>query len=269
MVNLPRKMRDAIRRAVKAIKRNFASMPVKERRLLYGMLAALVPMLVTADLVTQHFFLSHETTKSVLAQATEVPVGSIVANRDGIKSLDIFRSRALDNVAIVTYWMNGQITKSILPPDSYKAFEQTVLFASTTPIHYKQSNGESEAFLVGGDKFDFASLLSTTVSCMTIFLIAQHFLFRPKPFQVIHPKDIAVSMDDLIGSDDIKDEVTQLADLWEQRSTFERHGITRTWHVLFTGPAGTGKTKMASALARRLNAFPYTEVMTLPAVLEW
>lgn len=253
MVNLPRQMRDAVRRAIKAIKRNYASMPVKERRLLYGMLVALVPMLVTAVLVTQHFFLSQVTKKSVLAQATEVPIGNIVANRDGIKSLDVFRSRGFDNVAIVTYWKNGQITKSILPPDSYRAFEQTILVADPTPIHYKQANGEPEAFRGGEDEFDFASLLSTTISCMMIFLIAQHLLFRPKPFRVIHPKDIAVSMDDLIGSDDIKDEVTQMADMWEQRSTFERHGITHTWHVLFTGPAGTGKTKMASALAKQLN----------------
>ncbi|CAG9172445.1 ATP-dependent zinc metalloprotease FtsH [Cupriavidus laharis] len=253
MVNLPRAMRGAIRRAVKAIKRAYGSMPVNERRLLYGMLAALVPMLGAAVLLTQHSSLRAENKRSVLAQAMEVSVGSIVANRNGIESFDVFRSSAFENVAIVTYWKDGRITKSILPPDSYKTLEQSLLFAGTTPIRFKQSDGEPEAFLSSENKINFSSLLSTTLLSMMTFLVAQHFLFRPKPFRVIQPKDLTVSMDDLVGSKDIKDEVTQLADLWEQRSTFERHGITRTWHVLLTGPAGTGKTKMASALAKRLN----------------
>lgn len=110
-----------------------------------------------------------------------------------------------------------------------------------------------EPLMPSGDAFNFASLLGMTFSCMMLFLVAQRFLFRPKSFRVIHPGDISVSMGDLIGLDDIKDEVTQLADLFEQREAFEQHGIGHTWHVLFTGPAGTGKTKMASALAGRLN----------------
>ena len=70
---------------------------------------------------------------------------------------------------------------------------------------------------------------------------------------VITPDKLKGSMDDLIGMDDIKQEVLHLEDMIRNRSLYRSHGIDKPFNVMLTGPAGTGKTKLAGYLAKKLN----------------
>ena len=70
---------------------------------------------------------------------------------------------------------------------------------------------------------------------------------------VIMPDQLKGSMDDLIGMDDIKQEVLHLEDMIRHRSVYRSHNIDKPFNVMLTGPAGTGKTKLAGYLAKRLN----------------
>ncbi|MES2261067.1 MAG: AAA family ATPase [Pseudomonadota bacterium] len=70
---------------------------------------------------------------------------------------------------------------------------------------------------------------------------------------VITPDQLKGSMDDLIGMDDIKQEVLHLEDMIRNRSIYKSHNIDKPFNVMLTGPAGTGKTKLAGYLAKRLN----------------
>jgi cell division protease FtsH len=60
------------------------------------------------------------------------------------------------------------------------------------------------------------------------------------------------SIDDLVGMNDIKSEVRQIKDQYERRAEYAEYGITKPFNVMFSGPAGTGKTKLASYLAKEL-----------------
>ncbi|MFA9217640.1 MAG: AAA family ATPase [Sphingomonadaceae bacterium] len=71
--------------------------------------------------------------------------------------------------------------------------------------------------------------------------------------QVLAPDQLHGSMDDLIGMDDIKQEVRHLEDMLQQRALYQQHAIDQPFNVMLTGPAGTGKTKLAGYLAKRLN----------------
>lgn len=71
--------------------------------------------------------------------------------------------------------------------------------------------------------------------------------------QVTMPKDIDGDMDDLIGMDDIKREVLQLEDMIVNRELYASYGVNKSFNVMMSGPAGTGKTKLASYLAKRLD----------------
>lgn len=71
--------------------------------------------------------------------------------------------------------------------------------------------------------------------------------------QVLAPDQLHGSMDDLIGMDDIKQEVLHLEDMIRNRALYRRHDIDKPFNVMLTGPAGTGKTKLAGYLAKRLN----------------
>ncbi|TFW21529.1 AAA family ATPase [Duganella callida] len=70
---------------------------------------------------------------------------------------------------------------------------------------------------------------------------------------VLTPDQLSGSMDDLIGMEDIKQEVLHLEDMIRNRALYKEHDIDKPFNVMLTGPAGTGKTKLAGYLAKRLD----------------
>ena len=70
---------------------------------------------------------------------------------------------------------------------------------------------------------------------------------------VITPDKLKGSMDDLIGMEDIKQEVLHLEEMIRNRSEYQSHNIDKPFNVMLTGPAGTGKTKLVGYLAKKLN----------------
>ena len=71
--------------------------------------------------------------------------------------------------------------------------------------------------------------------------------------KVTQPDKLRGSLDDLIGMEDIKREVRHLESMIHNRSVYKSHNIDKPFNVMLTGPAGTGKTKLAGYLARQLN----------------
>ncbi|MDB5841598.1 MAG: family ATPase [Herminiimonas sp.] len=70
---------------------------------------------------------------------------------------------------------------------------------------------------------------------------------------VIKPENLKGSMDDLVGMEDIKQEVAHLEEMIHNRSLYRSHNIDKPFNVMLTGPAGTGKTKLAGYLAKKLD----------------
>jgi cell division protease FtsH len=81
-----------------------------------------------------------------------------------------------------------------------------------------------------------------------------YFQFRgqSKSLKFIEPAQVHGSIDDLVGMDDIKAEVAQIKDQYQRRAEYAEYGISKPFNVMFSGPAGTGKTKLASYLAKDL-----------------
>lgn len=73
-----------------------------------------------------------------------------------------------------------------------------------------------------------------------------------KALKFIEPSQVHGSIDDLVGMDDIKTEVAQIKDQYQRRAEYAEYGISKPFNVMFSGPAGTGKTKLASYLAKEL-----------------
>ncbi|HJV85361.1 MAG TPA: AAA family ATPase [Noviherbaspirillum sp.] len=70
---------------------------------------------------------------------------------------------------------------------------------------------------------------------------------------VVKPENLKGSMDDLVGMDDIKAEVAHLEEMIRNRDLYRSHNIDKPFNVMLTGPAGTGKTKLAGYLAKKLD----------------
>lgn len=74
-----------------------------------------------------------------------------------------------------------------------------------------------------------------------------------KKYNIVRPEDITDDLNDLVGINNIKEEILQLKDIIQNMSKYKSIGINKTFNIMFSGPAGTGKTKVASSLAKELN----------------
>ncbi|HKQ25660.1 MAG TPA: AAA family ATPase [Burkholderiales bacterium] len=105
-------------------------------------------------------------------------------------------------------------------------------------------------------KDDWKAGVSAVLSAaLTVGLLT--FLFfqlkaQYKALKFIEPAQVQGSIDDLVGMDDIKAEVAQIKDQYQRRAAYAEYGISKPFNVMFSGPAGTGKTKLASYLAKEL-----------------
>lgn len=73
--------------------------------------------------------------------------------------------------------------------------------------------------------------------------------------QVLMPENIKGSLDEnLVGMEDIKKELRTVGTMLANRTQYASHGVMGVANIMFTGPAGTGKTKSAAFLAKELNA---------------
>jgi cell division protease FtsH len=96
------------------------------------------------------------------------------------------------------------------------------------------------------------SLLSAVLVLGLLAFVSMQLKGHFKQLRFIEPSQVHGSIDDLVGMDDIKAEVAQIKDQYLRRSVYAEYGIVKPFNVMFSGPAGTGKTKLASYLAKEL-----------------
>ncbi|MES2947918.1 MAG: AAA family ATPase [Pseudomonadota bacterium] len=147
--------------------------------------------------------------------------------------------------AVAAPWGNklAFIPRAELTPGGAALFERLdERFASARPRAEKD-----------GWKAGVSGALSVTLALgMLAFLVYQLKGYR-KSLKFIEPGQVDGSIDDLVGMDDIKAEVAQIKDQYLRRAEYAEYGINKPFNVMFSGPAGTGKTKLASYLAKELH----------------
>ncbi len=104
-----------------------------------------------------------------------------------------------------------------------------------------------------GWKAGVSGALSAALTLGLLGYLAFHMKGQFKSLRFIEPNQVQGSIADLVGMDDIKKEVRQIKDQYERRAEYAEYGINKPFNVMFSGPAGTGKTKLASYLAKELN----------------
>ena len=100
-----------------------------------------------------------------------------------------------------------------------------------------------------------AGVSAVISAAMTLGLLA--FLWfqlrgQFKALKFVEPSQVQGHIGELVGMDDIKSEIAQIKDQYLRRQAYADYGVNKTFNVMFSGPAGTGKTKLASYLAKEL-----------------
>jgi cell division protease FtsH len=150
-----------------------------------------------------------------------------------------------------------------VPSTSHLSLEREVLLKNEIPYsiakddylasHKAVLQDENEGF--GAGVLDFLKRHALDLTVLGVILYAMKFGIpgMGASAQMIQPDKLKGSMDDLIGMEDIKQEVLHLEDMIRNREEYQSHNIDKPFNVMLTGPAGTGKTKLVGYLAKRLN----------------
>jgi cell division protease FtsH len=104
-----------------------------------------------------------------------------------------------------------------------------------------------------GWKAGVSGVLSATLTLGLLGFLFFQLKGQFKSLKFLEPAQVHGSIEDLVGMDDIKAEVAQIKDQYQRRAEYAEYGISKPFNVMFSGPAGTGKTKLASYLAKELN----------------
>ena len=135
------------------------------------------------------------------------------------------------------------VPRSELPAASLALIERLdQRFANARP------QSEKDAWKAGVSGLLSGALTLGLIGFLFFQLRGQH-----KSLRFIEPAQVHGDLDDLVGMDDIKAEVAQIHDQYQRRAAYAEYGIDKPFNVMFSGPAGTGKTKLASYLAKTLN----------------
>jgi cell division protease FtsH len=103
-----------------------------------------------------------------------------------------------------------------------------------------------------GWKAGLSGALSIALTLGVLAFLFYQIRNQYKSLKFIEPSQVHGSIDDLVGMDDIKAEVAQIKDQYQRRAAYAEYGISKPFNVMFSGPAGTGKTRLASYLAKEL-----------------
>jgi len=151
-----------------------------------------------------------------------------------------------------------------VPSSSHFALEREVLLKNAIPYSIAKDDflaSHKDVLLDDGENgawSDISAFLKRHALDITVLLFILYAIKFGIPgmgmnASVITPDKLKGSLDDLIGMDDIKQEVLHLEDMIRNRSEYQSHNIDKPFNVMLTGPAGTGKTKLVGYLAKRLN----------------
>jgi cell division protease FtsH len=192
-------------------------------------------------------------------------ITALVANKDRLEYLLLAKPLSDSPRYVFKYKDAADIHVVKVPSTSHVNLEREVLLKNAIPYAIAQDEflAEHKAVLedeghsgVMGDVGSFMARNAVGLAMLVLIFIG---LRKGIPgmmganASIIKPENLKGSMDDLIGMEDIKQEVAHLEQMILNRDQYRSHNIDKPFNVMLTGPAGTGKTKLAGYLAKKLD----------------
>ncbi len=90
------------------------------------------------------------------------------------------------------------------------------------------------------------------IALIIFMLQSSGMLLNSDKFTVYRAKEIKGNMEDIIGYEDVKEEIKHLVDMLRNVDLYSKYGIEDFFNIMFSGTQGTGKTTMAVQIAKEL-----------------
>ena len=191
-------------------------------------------------------------------------ITALVANKARLEYLLVAKPLSESPRYVFKFKNAPQLYVVKVPSTSHLSLEREVLLKNAIPYSIARDDylASHKAVLLdeGQNPTTAAAVAFLKRHALDIFLISL-ILYALKfgipgmgmSASVITPDKLKGSMDDLIGMEDIKQEVLHLEEMIRNRAEYKSHNIDKPFNVMLTGPAGTGKTKLVGYLAKKLN----------------
>jgi len=151
------------------------------------------------------------------------------------------------------FLQEGNVTKEIknLPIYSITRNIEKELIKANINYEWLKEEDNRPKFLIM--EFMEEHILDILLIGLILFMLqSSGMMLNGDKFRVYRPKEIKGSMDDIIGYEDIKEEVQHLVDMLKNLSLYSKYGIEDIFNIMFSGQQGTGKTTMAVQIAKKL-----------------
>ncbi|MDQ9170551.1 AAA family ATPase [Oxalobacteraceae bacterium R-40] len=191
-------------------------------------------------------------------------ITKLAANKDRLEYLLLAEPLSTFPRYVFKYKDAAQIHVVKVPSTSHVNLEREVLLKNAIPyaIASQAFLDKNEAILQDDSESNYLSEIkgffvrnAVGIALLLLMLVAikKGMPGMSSGASVIKPDSLRGSMDDLVGMEDIKQEVAHLEEMIRNRDLYRSHNIDKPFNVMLTGPAGTGKTKLAGYLAKKLD----------------
>jgi len=221
-------------------------------------------LLSTVYISIQHVPHQIESSEVIFSQDISL-ITRIPERRDALEYLLLAQPLSDFPRYLIKYKDQAKIISVKVPSNTHVNLEREVLLRNGIPYAIAQpewlaANDQVLRDFPGNENFRDSLLAYLSRNFVGLLLLVLILIGLKKGLsgmisavKVTPPETLRGSLDDLIGMDDIKREVRHLESMIHNRSVYKLHNIDKPFHVMLTGPAGTGKTKLAGYLARQLN----------------
>ena len=205
-----------------------------------------------------------QTTSPIVYSQNISEITGLAAQKGNLEYLMVAKPLSETPRYIYKFKNAAQLHVVKVPSTSHLSLEREVLLKNAIPYSIAKDDylASHKAVLLdeGQDSTSAEALaflkrhaLDITIILLLIYVLKFGIPGMGLSANVLSPDKLKGSMDDLIGMDDIKQEVLHLEDMIRNRAEYKSHNIDKPFNVMLTGPAGTGKTKLVGYLAKRLN----------------
>ena len=160
-----------------------------------------------------------------------------------------------DELNVDVVYLEGNLTKNIqnLPIYSItRSIEKELIKANVNYQWIKKEEDTANFPILNFISNHFLDLIFMGLIILILKSSGMMMLGGSDKFRIYKPKEIKGSMDDIIGYDDIKEEIHHLVNMLKNISLYSKYGIEDIFNIMFSGEQGTGKTTMAVQIAKRL-----------------
>lgn len=192
-------------------------------------------------------------------------VSSLASNAEDVEYLYVIDADREQPIYVMKRKNDDKVTVVQMPLATHRSLEAEILLPNA--ISYQMAD---EAFVQANHgvlsahvdivmpsmaRNFFAALFQHAgliLMVLIFYLILKTMPRMSQPLNVVTPDKIEGTLDDLVGLEDIKAEVAHLKSMIGQRDRYAAHNVDKPFNVMLSGPAGTGKTKLAGFIAKDL-----------------